>query len=263
MKKRILGGLLAAMLLLGVLAPAAAASTSGAGAFIGTATVGKWFTTGNPCDKSGDADVAGPGLWLPGTPQDLARRAEGVWALSTRFDMVGASQGTTGAYAGFFDVCGYLESMVDAAGQEVGASCGPSKGFHGKGRARSDDGLLDIKLYNIGWKAVVGNVIPVYGEYQDYLIGSGQKGKKGIVYAIVMANPDDASPTDCVDGPYGEQEFDITGTFDLTNAENDKGKPNDDVLRDKQCKGDGPDNKDGPKPNPVPCKTPGPQKPKP
>jgi len=285
MKKKLLGGLLAAMLLVGVMAPAAFADVEGAGVFDGTAKVGKWFRANAPCTKDGIGEPEGPGLYFPVIQTVKERRAEGVWRFGTTLAMVGsydpASTDDDGVFTGVFNVCGRLESMVDASGQEVGAACGPSKGFEGKGYAEGvdEDGVVQfrLKLFDIGWKAVVGGVIPVTGSYQEYTDSTrAVKGKKGSVYAIVNAAPaNEIEIQRCAnlhpDGN-GAKDFRVTGVFDLINTYYDKGKgspgsilPEPPRENGKSCKDDGPKDKAGPKPDVGPeyCKDPGPQKPKP
>lgn len=260
MKKRLLGSLLAAMLVLGILAPAASADTIGSGVFgPGTADVGKFFAANDPCDKSGLASVQGEGLYLPGTPEDMARRGEGVWQLSSTFTFVGQSQFGSGVSSGTFNVCGRLESMVEneaVPAAEIGASCGPSKGFEGKGLATSD--LVHVKLYNVGWKAVAGNVIPVVGNYQDLQDDDAtKKNKHGNLLALVNVAPADENETLACTGLEGNgaKHFAVAGTFSLYQPFSDKGKY--DTWKD--CKADGPKDKNA-KPGYTDCKGPGPQK---
>jgi len=251
MKKRILGGLLAAMVVLGVLAPAASADVNGVAAFLGTAQVGDSFS--ETCTKK-DSAVTGKGLGLPvdpNAPTNGLTHKNNTWRLETSFTFAGLTQDGGDVYDGIFHACGYLGAPLNQK-PIVGATCVSTKGQHGIGQADAR-GLVDttkelhVKLYNISWKAALGGTLLITGNYQELDHSKAKKDKHGILYAIVQAQPDDSNPTGCLTNE--QTTFDVEGVAELTNlAFFDKGKYDDGPFGPKKCAGG-------------PCPAPGPQKP--
>lgn len=247
MKKRLLGGLLAAMVILGVLAPAASAAVDGVAAFVGTAAVGDSFSS--TCTKTSSA-VTGKGLGLPveGDPPAVTHK-NNVWNLSTDFNFLGKSQHGADLFVGGFHACGYLGAPLNLK-TVVGATCVSTKGQHGIGEAHAvgtadPTKKLDLKIYNVGWKAALGGTLFITGNYQELTPTGAKKAKHGILYAVVQAQPDDANPLGCLDNT--QTTFDVEGVAELTNVFFDKGKYDDSPFGPKKCAGG-------------PCPTPGPRK---
>lgn len=229
MKKRILGGLLAALFIVGLMAPAASASVNGVAVFEGVADVGTNFSP--PCTKDGGT-ASGTGLEV------VPSSAPHTWSLSAPFNFVGSSQNATpGLYTGDFDVCGW---MAGPLGQNiVGASCTTTKGYGGQGLATA--GPIKIKLFNIGWKAAVGSLLIVNGNYQEYASNGTKKAKFGTILAVVgaspLAVPPAVPPVPCLPGSPAE-EFTIVGAAVLLNGGpmlNKENSPILDPLDSKAC----------------------------
>ena len=72
-----------AALFVSLLGVPASADINDVGVLSGIAEVGKTFLEDDDCDKTGKATVVGRGLYLVGTPQDIAREAQGAWHLDT------------------------------------------------------------------------------------------------------------------------------------------------------------------------------------
>lgn len=260
MRTRSLVAALLATLMVGSLAAPAVASTAGVASFTGTASVGHWFRSAAPCDKDGTGVVEGEGLYFPLV---VERDRSGVWSLNTVFSFTGQSRGTmlSGPVGGFLDVCGQLDR--EAAG--LGAACGASKGFAGRGRAREDAASrqVDLKLYDVGWKEAVGGVLPVVGGYEEYGTDTVTKGKSGSFVALVRVAPGslaeaDEGVRDCagLDGRNGAKEFAAAGSAVFLPAGVDLGKG----PSGKQCREDGPADKTAEPPPVTSCPTPGPGK---
>jgi hypothetical protein len=224
MKKRILGGLLAAMLILGVLAPAAMADVNGIAFFQGTARVGADFAS--TCNKTGGVPT-GKGL---GT-LSITENKNNAWSLAAPFTFVGTTQDGPGVYEGRFNACGYLTAPLNAPAP-VGASCASTKGHHGIGQATAESTeplgqKLNIKLFDINWKAAIGGTLLISGSYQERGDNNVKKAKYGILYAVVQVAPDQSNLLGCLDKT--QTAFTTIGTADLVNTgatHVDKGKPN-------------------------------------
>lgn len=225
MKKRLLGGLLAAMLLVGVMAPAANAGVIGVAAFTGTAAVGQNFN--GDCNKTNPAAPQGKGLGI-----DPTEMKNSVFRLVTDFTFVGAdlNEGVGGVYQGTFNVCGWLTAPLNLK-PPLGASCISTKGHHGVGEAHANSLVppgadIDFKLFNIGWKASAGPIIPVTGNYQQYDENNVKKNKLGNVVALVTVGPDPADPTFPIGCLSNQQSLFLTsGVAELSQPAVDFGKP--------------------------------------
>lgn len=231
MKKRMLGSLLAAMFVVGLMAPAAFAEVDGVAVFTGTANVGKSF---NPACTKLAGTATGIGLPLvPAPNQDVH-----TWDLTgAQFDFVGKTRGGVGQYHGGFHVCGWMDGPLPGL---IGASCLSTKGYHGRGQATGTNvnppgDQFKIKLYNVGWKLAVGAILPVTGNYQMYEAdGVTKKTTKttGSIYALVGAAPVNV-PDDCLNQP--AQNFTIAGAALLAQDGVDHGKAQPPAPMRKKC----------------------------
>ena len=183
MRKRLFGSFLAALFVVGLLAPAALADVNGVAVFSGTADVGDAFGEGG-CNKAG-GEATGQGLFL-----DPALNSNPhTWDLETTFTYVGTPSGQPDT--GTFHVCGWMQGTV----APLGASCATTKGYHGVGRATG--ATFDIKLFNVGWKAAAGNVLPVTGNYRVYSSGNTKDVTKLIGNIVATV---EVAPTNVPDG---------------------------------------------------------------
>ena len=219
-------------LFVGLLGLPASANINDVGVLNGVAEVGKTFWDGDDCDKTGKANVVGRGLFVVGTPQDQAREAQGAWHLLT----VAAPRGIR------LEACGWLDAVEGTGGFQwpgqtdprtkgIGAACGASRGHSGMGEFGPLGAPL-AKLMHLGWASAVGGLLPVTGQYQEYVAGGPAKGKKGTVLAEVLAAGGGGA---CANAVNGAQAFTVVGTFELVNAVVVPKEPT------KQCKETDPD----------------------
>ena len=212
-----------AALFVGLLGVPASANINDVGVLVGSAEVGKTFWAGDDCDKTGQADPVGRGLFVVGTPADQGREAQGSWWLDTTVTSVEEPDGVR------LEACGWLDRLTGTEliawqGQParmngLGAACGASRGHSGMGEF-GPDGAPIAKLMHLGWVSAVGGLLPVTGQYQEYVAGGPAKGKKGTVLAEVLAV---GGGGNCVlDQTNGAQRFDVVGTFQLVNQESAK-----------------------------------------
>lgn len=246
MKRRrsLLTTMVIAAMLLGMFAVPASAKNSYVGTLVaGNATVGKWFGDGPGEDCTKDtADTATPGgkgLYLVGTPLDKARERHGVWQISAPITYW-TDKGEMGM--GMLHACGWLDAiMVPDANPDtngrfdgIGAACGASKGFGGRGWVEDATGMKLVKLSDLGWKNAVGGLLPVNGNFTEYDPDGSKNGKTGAVKAEIQATGGNLS-TDClgltnVDAngkANGAQNFFVNGTFELINGVFGEKTPND------------------------------------
>lgn len=182
-----------------------------AGTFSGVAKVGKFRSF---CEHDGDSDVHGPGI---GTPDDPTKNA--YYELETTVD----SAFKPGAPDGALKVCGRLTKMVSSAGGGVGAACGASKGWDGKGTVDwLEPGKPTVWLKNLVWKASVGGTLPVTGEANQEFEEdeSKEKGKPDFIVATVQAQG--AAPCLTKTGTKhnksgGATDFIVVGSYEIAN----------------------------------------------
>lgn len=233
MRSRLIGGMLAAMLLVGLLAPAAYADATGVAAFLGTAAVGDDFAP--DCTKTAGTPV-GKGLG-----SDPLAQKNNTWTLDAPFDYIGTSWSDPDGidlYSGIFHVCGWMTAPLNLK-PPLGATCGSTKGMHGRGNAFATAGskVLSLKLYDIGWKLAVGPILPVTGSYQEYAPTGVKKPKFGNIVALVGAAPTDDNPTGCLDNT--QTTFSIAGVAALVNgAHFPGGNPDKGKYDTKKCSGE-------------------------
>ena len=208
-----------AALLVGLLGLPASADINDAGVLVGSAEVGKTFWSFNDCDKTGQANPVGRGLFLVGSEPDRGRAAQGSWHLDA---VVISLQHLEGAR---LEACGWLDAVAGTEdfqwpGQTnprtkgIGAACGASRGHSGMGEY-GPLGAPFAKLMHLGWNSV-GDVFLVTGQYQEYVAGGPAKGKKGTVLAQLLGA---GGGGDCVlDPEHGAQSFTVVGTIGFINA---------------------------------------------
>ena len=230
-----------AALLVVLSGPPASAGINDVGVLTGTAEVGKTFWAGNDCDKTGVANVVGRGLYVVGTPEDQGREAQGAWHLDT----------VVAPRAVRLEVCGWLDALAgtedfqwpgqaDPRTKGIGAACGASRGHSGMGEY-GPVGAPFAKLMHLGWNGV-GPLVPVTGQYQEYIGGGPAKGKKGSVLAQLQLTGGGGS---CATGPNGAQSFTVVGTIEFVNQESSKPPaeeckrtdPNADKVKDPEAVG--------------------------
>lgn len=209
---------LAVGLLVGLVGLPASADITDTGTFDGTAEVGKTFLATNDCDKTGNAQVVGEGLYFAGSPLDLGRERQGAWHLHT--NAMGVLLGVVE-----LEVCGWLGPLDGTVlnnedrNSGLGPACVASKGHHGMGEIRDLAGIPILKLMDLGWKDSVGDVLVMTGKYQQYVTdakGTTKRQKFGTMAAQVFAPP--RFPNDCFFESPGAQQFNMFATFELVNT---------------------------------------------
>jgi len=151
--KRTIGLLTVALFALGLLAgPASAARVAEVGVINGQAQVGK---TGS-CDDQGGGSVSGAGLGLPVVTgkKNAVYKFEGATVLSAP------------NLQGLATVCGYLQDVASKVVPGVGAACGASKSWGGRGWIRYDNGE-DAYINKLGWKVSAGTAFPITANVYD------------------------------------------------------------------------------------------------
>jgi hypothetical protein len=102
-----------------------------------------------------------------------------------------------GVYTGILRACGRL-GEVGRGPLALGAACGISKGYHGKGRITYTGGGANpgdknghiYSLHDITWKTSTGGVFPFYASGQDGLIAKNKHGRDLVIgILVVMADP--------------------------------------------------------------------------
>ena len=154
------------------------------GTFTGTGIVGKFRSF---CTHEGDSDVHGPGIGVPFQPTKNA-----YYELETVID----SAFKPGAADGLFKICGRLTKMADTDGETnggLGAACGASKGWDGRGTIDWDDDRFPEKdtiwLKDLVWKADVSGTWIVTGEANEAEeeVESKEKGKQDFITMTIQA----------------------------------------------------------------------------
>lgn len=188
MTKPLLGGLLALLLVIGPLAPAAMADVNGVAAFDGWLRVGDGFN--GECSKNNYPDVRGPGLvLLPVFQQDVR-----MWRFDATFEFVGASHAArpAGLYSGLLWACGWMDGPLPGL---TGPACLAGTAYHGRGGAYAYNALSSddfaLKLFDVSWQLTAGAVVPLLANYQVYDGSGPAKNEKagGSFYALMHASP--------------------------------------------------------------------------
>lgn len=204
--------------------PSAGADVAVVGALAGTASVGQWFTgvDASTCDQAGEGVTGGRGV-SPILSAPYSR--EGSWRLSASLLSSGVEDGELGVHQGTIHICGRLNPAPLA---DSGPFCGVSKGFDGQGRAFGFDqvsgGLLDLRLYDFGWKQQVGSILPVVGNFEQRADTGAGTGLRGTAVALVAVSPSADTLDECagLGSDDGVQAFEVAATFvALTGAEAD------------------------------------------
>jgi hypothetical protein len=146
------------------------------------------------CRHDGTSDVSGAGLGLPGMPQ--TKNA------FFRFDtsdpdtpgsliVIKTGKNNNGSYAGVLKMCGRLGELGRGP-TAIGASCGVSKGYHGKGRITFNSGDKTGQIYSlhdITWKISAGGTHEFTASGQDGVIAKGAHGRD-MVKGVLQTMPD-------------------------------------------------------------------------
>lgn len=249
MRRQLCVLLVVSALMVGLLAPLARAEVAVVGVLTGTADVGQWFVAGSSCDENGVGDPGGRGVSPVGT---APYSREGTWRLSTQLTAAGVEDTQPGVWEGTIHICGRLnpEPVLDQ-----GPFCGVSKGFGGQGRAYGFDVLtgevIDLRLYDFGWKEQAGSIIPVIGNFEQRDNDGNGTGETGTAIALVAVSPSATAFEDCVGIGSGDgvQSFEVVAAFvAATGAEVDWNDVVDPVFPKsgddaKSCSDKGPDQK--------------------
>lgn len=209
MKRRVIAVLAGLFTVVMAVGPVAAAPVPpDIGLLTGTAEVGKFGTCGN----DGRGNVAGPGLGLP----FFHGKKNAWWVLNAPGSLSSLVHG-----AGDLHLCGKLGEVAGRLGGGLGAACGMSKGWDGRGTVLYADGV-SVHLTDLEWKASAGPNFVVFGDVHE------SKGSKlgGQVVAILNVFPAAGEEFDCFGKPFfigGESDphtktggatlFDVTGVF--------------------------------------------------
>ena len=213
-----------AALLVVLSGPPASAGINDVGSLTGVAEVGKTFWDGNDCDKTGNANVVGRGLYVVGTPEDQGREAQGSWHLDAVVISVNHPEGVRLEACGWLDAVAGTEEVqwpgqADPRTNGVGAACGASRGHSGMGEFGPEAAPF-AKLMHLGWNGV-GPQVPVTGQYQEYTAPNrAAKGKKGSVIAQLQLT---GGGGNCVlDPDNGAENFNVVGMIVFVNQESSK-----------------------------------------
>ena len=187
------------------------------GVFSGTAIVGKFRSF---CTHDGDSDVHGPGIGMP-----FQRTKNAYYQLHTTID----SAFKPALVDGVFKICGRLTKMADAAGSGgLGAACGASKGWDGRGTIDWVDDLYPDKdtiwLKDLVWKSDAFGTWIVTGEANqaEEEEDSKDKGKNDFITMTIQAQGGNACLTK-QDGPTkhdkrgGADRFVMVGEYTIAN----------------------------------------------
>jgi hypothetical protein len=195
--KKIFAAVALAAIAIAMFAGPAAAHGQDAGVFQGFADVGRTFALkadgSSTCDDSGNGIVQGNGLNFP-APVGPAN-VNGTWKLST------TQQQSVLHGAGELTICGKLRPEPTT---QLGASCGVSQGYDGKGRS-VNAGLAHaggiVQLSNVGWVTSVGGTLPTVGDTST----------GGKLISITQAQGGSA----CLNAD-GAKQFAVVGAFVIT-----------------------------------------------
>ena len=218
-----------AILLLGLLvAPASAnkvkdkdeipGGVKDTGTFTGVARVGKFRSF---CTHDGDSDVHGPGIGLP----EINPTKNAYYELETTID----SLFKPAAADGLFRICGRLTKMADVAGSGgLGAACGASKGWDGRGTIDWVDPAKDtIWLKDLVWKADVSGTWIVTGEANEAEEEDESKEKTKQDFITMTIQAQGAAPCFTKSGTKtnksgGATDFVVAATYEIANGTADQ-----------------------------------------
>ena len=187
------------------------------GVFAGTAIVGKFRSF---CTHEGDSDVHGPGIGMP-----LVNGTKNAYyQLHTTID----SAFKPAAADGVFKICGRLTKMVDEAGGGLGAACGASKGWDGRGTINWVDPAKDtIWLKDLVWKTDVSGTWIVTGEANQAEEEDESKNKAKNDFITMTIQAQGGSPCLTKSGikPHksgGADRFTMVGEYTIANGTADQ-----------------------------------------
>lgn len=138
----------------------------------GRAKVGKNRTF---CNNDGSSDVSGAGIGLP----IVNGQKNAFWEITTPVTQLPSLA------TGTLKACGRLTKMFSAVGGGLGAACGSSKGWDGKGSVTAP-GKKTIWLDKLGWKASVTTFV-VTGQAVQADTADEAKAKKSGANDVVVA----------------------------------------------------------------------------
>lgn len=238
---RRLMSVVAALLVLAAVAAPARADMTGLGVIKdGIVEVGQHFDAAPfGCDKQGLGFISSDssGLYIPrGTANKTA-----VYSLVAGGAFPGSMVGVLGTpgpavVEGQLHLCGYLKRVGGgtlAPNTHIGAACGMSKGYNGKGQLKwteLDGAVHWLNIQDLEWKFTISGTLPILGKYQqEFTNPDGSRGTKSdkygqlIALAIVRGGssctqpqaPDKNNCTLMVD--CGAQVFDVDAVFLLVN----------------------------------------------
>lgn len=197
------------------------------GTIDGTAAVGKDIDV---CPNNGAGTVSGGGLGFP-----VISPTKNAWfTLKTNFPTV-PTDGVRSIYnsdVGNVSICGRLNptlSKVPLPGQVkpgIGASCGLSKAYGGKGVITyTTGGKPDVWLTDVGWKNSAATMLPVVGRAHvggDPGTGKNKPGTRDYLIAVVNAQGGAAcaskSQTDTSNNKGGATSFVVRGLYWIYNG---------------------------------------------
>ena len=187
--------------------PVPAGPVKDSGSLMGTARVGKNRTF---CNHDGTSDVHGPGLGLPNQATKNA-----YWQLETPV------RSLVNLHVGLLKACGRLTKMNSNVNGGMGAACGASKGWDGRGTVHFPDKGVTIWLKELGWKVSVGGTLPVTGRAVQAPDETAAKQKlpnsNDLVVADVNARGDGCTGKNDANkdaGP-GARDFAVVGTYEI------------------------------------------------
>ena len=183
-----------------------------AGTFTGVARVGKFRSF---CDHDGTSDVHGPGIGMP----VVNGTKNAYYELTTHIDSAFKPSFADGE----FKICGRLTKMLDEAGDGLGAACGASKGWDGKGTIDwFDPAKPTIWLKDLVWKSDAFGTWIVTGEANqaDEEDESKAKAKQDFITMTIQAQGGSPCSTKTGTKPNksgGAREFTMVGEYTIAN----------------------------------------------
>lgn len=226
MRIRAFAAVVAAVMMVSLVAPAAFANTvpPSVGTVQGTATVGKTRTF---CNNNGTSDVGGAGLGLP-----LVSKAKNAYYKFGGAVNLITAQAPNVILGARLDVCGDLGPILPQVGSidpvrqknpppppGIGAACGASRGTNGKGKLVG--GGITVWLKHLGWASAIGGVLPITGRAYTDATGSADGKPKsndpaGGSQIVALINARGAAPcatkADMLNPPIGTGKKDPNGT---------------------------------------------------
>lgn len=236
--KRTLGVMVVTAIMTGLLAGPAAANkvpdkdpvpggVKDSGVINAIAVVGKNRTG---CANDGTSIVSGGGL---GLPTQATKNA--YWEIGN----TGAVNDATSAFnldVGDIKLCGRLDKVMSNVGGGIGAACGSSKGWDGKGTVTFPTKGVTIWVDKLGWKESVTTIVAI-GQAVKAGSAAEAKAKKSTANDIIVAEvqtlgggagcANKADGTKPGSGPgSGATVFTVIGAYEVANGDYDAINPN-------------------------------------